>query len=481
MKKIIKIIKQKWLRNLSLTILLIAIIVCGYLAVNYGIQQANITDLDMTKGKIYSISQETEDKLKNLNKSVTIYTYNMQEYVMDFANRYPKINSNIKVERLENLVTNTEWKTTYGIDENSSFLVISSGEKEKILTNYDLVTYDYTTYEEIDVTEEAITNAILDVTVENKPKIYFLTGHNMYSDQYFEYFQSDLKNEANEVETLDLLKTAKVPDDCKVLVITALKEDITELERDAILAYSKKGGDILLLSDPNFDKVNLSNFQKVLDEYGVSISNGVILEADSNQMVSGAPNFVISTITSGSSIVKDINMQMNICLINAAKLSFASSEELEKKNVTLEEFAHVSQKAFYRTDLTANSQTKNSSDEDAGGSTIGAMLTKKMDESTSSRLVVFANTAFATNSQIQVNTQYYMYAIDFYNNKDILLNSVSYLTEREDTITIRKNVETVTYTVSATQNRIILGIIFAVPIFIVIVGIVVWLSRRRKK
>ena len=110
MKKIIKIIKQKWLRNLSLTILLIAIIVCGYLAVNYGIQQANITDLDMTKGKIYSISQETEDKLKNLNKSVTIYTYNMQEYVMDFANRYPKINSNIKVERLENLVTNTEWK-----------------------------------------------------------------------------------------------------------------------------------------------------------------------------------------------------------------------------------------------------------------------------------------------------------------------------------------------------------------------------------
>ena len=481
MKKVIEIIKKKWLRSVALTILLIAIIVCAYLAVNLGIEKANITDLDMTKEKIYSISKQTEDKLGDLSEDVTIYTYQMKEYVMDFLNRYTKLNDHIKIEVLENLNAHTNWKTTYGVGDSSSFLVATSGEKEKLLSDYDLVTYDYSTYKEVDITEEAITNAILDVTVKNKPKIYFLTGHNLYADGYFQYFQTDLTDEANEVETLDLLKVNKVPDDCKVLVITALKEDITDLERDAILNYIKKGGEILLLSDPNFDKVALNNFQKVLNEYGVSISDGIIFEGDSNQMVSGAPNFVICNIAAGSSIVKNINMEMNVCLINPAKLSFASSEELEKKNVTVEEFARVSEKAFYRTDLTSSSQTKIASDEDSPNATVGAMLTKKIDDDTSSKLIVFANTGFATNAQIQVSTQYYMYAIDFYNNKDILLNSISYLTEREDTITIRKNVETVNYTVSEQQNRIILGIIFAVPIFVIILGIVIWMMRRRKK
>ena len=48
----------------------------------------------------------------------------------------------------------------------------------------DLYTYDYSTYEEINTTEQALTNAILDVNLEKNPKIYFATNHVEYSDQY---------------------------------------------------------------------------------------------------------------------------------------------------------------------------------------------------------------------------------------------------------------------------------------------------------
>ena len=288
-------------------------------------------------------------------------------------------------------------------------------------------------------------------------------------------------NEANEVDTVDVLKATKVPDDCKVLVISTLKEDITGVEKDAILSYIKNGGEILLLSDPNFGKIKFKNFQKVLDEYGIKISEGFILEADENQMLAGQPDFVISNVKSGSSIINGIGMEMNICLIAPAKITLASSEQLEKKNVVSEIFATVSDKAFYRTDLTSNSPTKTKSDEEAAGATVGAVLTKKIDDNTSSKLVVFANTRFATNDGIYMTPQNYMYYLDFYNNKDVILNSVAYLTEREDTITIRKNVEAVNYTVTAQQNRIVLGIIFAIPAFIIIVGITVWIMRRRKK
>ena len=478
--KFIQIIKKKWLRSIALTILLFAIIVALYLVINFVVQQANFTDFDFTKEKIYSISQATEDKLQNLDEDVTISIYNMYQYVEDFTYKYANLNDHIKVEELENLNAKTDWKTNYGVTDTSSFLVIQTEDREKILFSSDFYTYDYTTYEEIDTTEEAITNAILDVTIEEKPKIYFLTGHNLYSEDYFQYLQMSLEDEANEVESIDLLTTGSVPEDCQVLVITALQEDITEKERDAILDYIEQGGEILLLMDPNLNKIEMPNFQDVLDEYGVSISDGYLLEGDANQMMAGAPNYIIVPISSSSEIVKNISMGLNICLINSGKLDFASTEELEEKNVTLETLATVSDQAFYRTDLESSSETKIDSDEDAAGATVAAMLTKEVDEDNTSKLIVFANTAFATN--VQIDPQYYILAITNYNNEDVLLNSVSYLTQREDNITIRKDSEAVTtYNVTEMQTRIVLGLIFSIPILIVVIGIVVWQLRRRKK
>lgn len=478
--KFIQIIKKKWLRSIALTILLFAIIVAAYLVINFVVKQANFTDFDFTKEKIYSISQATEDKLQNLDKDVTISVYNMYQYVEDFAYKYANLNDHIKVEKLENLNAKTDWKTNYGVTDTSAFVVIQTEDREKILFNSDFYTYDYTSGQEIDTTEEAITNAILDVTIEEKPKIYFLTGHNLYTEAYFQYLEMSLEGEANEVEYIDLLKTGSVPEDCKVLVITALQEDITAKEKDAILDYIKQGGEILLLLDPNLNKIDMPNFQAVLDEYGVSVSEGYLLEGDANQMMAGAPNFIIAPINSSSELVKNIDMGLNVCLVNSGKLDIASTKKLEEKNVTLETLATVSDKAFYRTDLESTSENKIDSDEDAKGATVAAMLTKQMDEDKTSKLIVFANTVFATN--IQIDSQYYIYAITNYNNEDVLLNSVSYLTQREDNITIRKDSETVaTYNVTEMQTRIVLGLIFSIPILIVVIGIVVWQLRRRKK
>ena len=86
---------------------------------------------------------------------------------------------------------------------------------------------------------------------------------------------------------------------------------------------------------------------------------------------------------------------------------------------------------------------------------------------------------FATNMQISYNMKY---PIEFYNNEDVLLNTVSYLTDREDNITIRKTTESIdTYDVTARQLNIVLLIIFIIPAVIIVAGIVVWQVRRRKK
>lgn len=119
--------------------------------------------------------------------------------------------------------------------------------------------------------------------------------------------------------------------------------------------------------------------------------------------------------------------------------------------------------------------------EKAEASVLGALLEKNVkDGEEKSNLVVFANNLFAQDYGVPVGSSYAA-AIGFYNNRDLALNSVSYLSDVEDPITIRKEVESTKYTATELQNVIVKTIIFVVPVLIIIAGIVIWQLRRRKK
>lgn len=472
---------KKWLRQTSLTVLLIAIIVAAGIGINLAVENANLTDFDFTQDKIYSLSEQSKQIAESVDKDVNIILINMAEAQEDFANKYNSINDKITVEVIDDVTARPDLTEEYGISSDSSVIIVESGDKEKLLSSYDLYTIDYTTYTQKDITEEALTNAIIDVTTDEKPIVYALTGHNKYSTDYFYYFYQDLEDEAYEVKDLDLLTTGSVPEDCSALMITTLAEDITEAERDAILDYINNGGKIILFSDPNSTGKEMPNFQDVLDEYGISISEGVILEQDSSKMLYGTPSAILVTVSPNTSVTSNTNMNINACFMTTGRIDIADSEKLEELGVTVETLATAGENAFYRTDYAIETTSKTDADEDAGNATLGALIEKTIDDDTTSELIVYANNIFITNLQIAISQQYYSYALDFYNNEDLAINSIAYLTGRDNMITIRKDVETTNYTVTAEQNTIILIIIFTIPVVIIIIGIVVWQVRRRKK
>ena len=482
MKKIIEIIKKKWLKDTFLTILLIAIIFAIYFGINYGVEKLNIEDIDLTTDKIYSISEQTETKLANLDKDVTIELINLSDYayLLDFTNKYTQLNSHITIERIDDLTSRVDIMNKYSLESTDNLLIIKSGDKERLLSTYDLYTYDYTTYEQIDITEEAITNAIIEVTIEDKPNIYFLEGHNYYDMSYFQLLKDDITSEANNVSNLNILTAGNVPEDCDCLVITTLKEDITEMERDSLINYSNNGGKILLLADANILGVDTPNFNQILDLYGFSISKGMLLEQDQNQMIYGSPEFIISQIDT-SMFNKNNKMNMNICVIDSGRIEFKDEDTLNNLGITYNTLAKTSDSAFLRTDLNISSMSKTNQDTDASESIIGALVTRTLENEKKAEMIVYSNAVFATNQQISMNNTYAMYANKLCNNDDVAINSVSYLTQRTDTITIRKDADSVSYTVTETQHNIIIAIIFLVPAAIIVIGIIVWQVRRRKK
>ena len=93
------VLKKRWLINGSKTIILVAIIIAIYIGVNILLQNVVLPEIDCTENKIYSLSQETRDKLKNLDKDINITLINYSNYlsVINFTERYVELSNHIKI------------------------------------------------------------------------------------------------------------------------------------------------------------------------------------------------------------------------------------------------------------------------------------------------------------------------------------------------------------------------------------------------
>lgn len=480
MKKIIENLKKKWLIDTSKTVILVLILFAIFIGINILVQKLDLQDIDVTKNKLFTLSESSINQAKSVNEELKIYLIGFGEgnSLEDLVKQYTKQNDKITYESIEDIQDRVDLKSKYGITDETQVIILETNSRNKILTIDDLYTYDYTTYSGIDVTEEKLTNAIVDLTIANKPKIYFLTGHNEYGiNTEMTMLKAYLENEVNEIATLDLLVTNNVPDDTDLLVISSPQKDLLDTELEMIMNYINNGGKILWMNDPTFKGETLPNFEKLSGLFGAKFEDGIILEQDASKMALQSPNYIIPNITS-TKATKNIATDGGVLLINASKIKIEDDEKLDELNVTSEEILTTGDTALFRKDATNTSTSKISSDEQ-GSFTIGAKLTKTIDDK-EAVMYVLSNNFFVVDYPITTGSNE-TYPIMFYNNKDYILNTIAELTNREDTISIRKDTGIITYTATEAQDRIIKIVITVIPALIIVIGIVIWFIRRRKK
>lgn len=485
--KFIEIIKKKWLIDGTKTTILILIIVAAFIGINLGMQKLELTPIDFSQEKLYTLTDESKERVKNIDKDVNIYFvgYSDDDSTLDLAKQYKKSNEKIIAEAVD-ATSRPDLAEKYRIESGSEGIIVECGDKSKVLTSSDLVTYDTTTYETISIAEEKLTSAILSVTSDKIPKVYFLEGYSEFSlNQNMYYLSMYLENEINEVDTLDILSVGKVPDDCDTLVITTPNKDFDDVATNAIIDYINSGRNILWLNGAVTTKKDMPNVNKVLAMYGVNpFEVGIIRETDSSKMVSGSQDLIMPEIEY-SRLTKDLYNTTGVIMVNATKINI-DTDKLEELNVTKTDLALASESSYFRTNF--NNQASNAtSDEETGTFVVGAELEKTIKEANeetgesavTSKMVIYGENYFITDYQLSQNSQYG--AIQLAYNKDLVLNSIAYLVDREEDITTRKSTGTVTYTATEEQDSIIKAIIFTVPALIVLVGIIVWQVRRRKK
>lgn len=222
MKKLIETIKKKWIRQTTTTIIIIMALLVIFIGINLIVQKMEISDIDITQNQLFTLSETSKKQIQDIPKQVNIYLIGFGEdsTLISLVKQYTQANEKIKMERIEDIDQRADLKAKYNITSETQVIIIQTDENSKLLSTYDLYTYDYTTYQQIDISEEKITNAIVDLTKTQTPKLYFLTGHNEYSlTNELSMLSAYLENETNDIATLDLLVTGKIPEEADLIII----------------------------------------------------------------------------------------------------------------------------------------------------------------------------------------------------------------------------------------------------------------------
>jgi len=451
----------------------------GILAFVALIGQRHPVRVDLTESKRYSISDQSQKVVKALNDEINIKTFYQEadpkrDQTRDLLETYryhsKKINYQlIDPDREPSLAKHYKIRT-YGT------LVLEGFGKTQTITTAD---------------EESITNAILKLTQEQQRVVYFLTGH---GDRDIGNFDKDgystakavIEKENFEVKSLNLLAVPNIPNDAALVVVAGPKKPLMATELEALRQYLGRDGSLMLLLEP-FSDAGLVGF---LESYGISISSDIIV--DTMSRVFGA-SYLIPVITEYS--FHKITDGFNVACFFPTARSIDSAEKIPD-SVDMTELASTSPYSWSEMDfqfgqqeppkfdqakdkkgpinvaLVASISNKISGDEQKRDEHRDGETSEAADPGGQAQILVFGDSDFASNSYFNLQ-----------GNSDFFLNSINYLAQQENLITVERIKSSGTpLTLSRSQSQLLfwLGLIL-MPVVVLASGLTVFRLRRKHR
>ncbi|WP_300252855.1 GldG family protein [uncultured Subdoligranulum sp.] len=262
------------------------------------------TQFDISAAQLYSLTADTKAVVTNLDQDVTIYWISQagqEDTVIEkLLDRYEELSDHITVLKRDPDVypTFAQQYTDETVTNNS--LVVESGERNRYIGYDDIYQYDTGNYystgsvSQVFDGEGQITSAINYVVRTDLPQVYLLSGH---GEAELSQSFTDALTRANyeTVADFSLLNADAVPEDCDALLINAPTSDISGEELAMLQSYVQGGGRLLVFSGPQQD-TDLPNLNALLADYGVTVTDGVVVDPNRDYYAFTAPYVLMPEI-----------------------------------------------------------------------------------------------------------------------------------------------------------------------------------------
>ncbi len=470
--------------SLAITALGIALIVI----LNVGLSSLESSfDLkaDLSQNKMFSLTQQTQNILKAVDKDIRIYTLYTpgaeDKDVQEILNKIKALSSRITVEnhdpdrdpRFMQLFT----KTGETIDPGS--VIVSSADSKlfKVLKDSDLYAYsydeNYNASRTQNKTEGAVTQAINYIVNGYIPMAYIAQGHGEATSADLSLIKQVMESNNYKVETVDIAKTPDTVKAGDIVMFFAPKTDLLDIERDTLKKLMDKGGRFYFLFDPTTTDVSkLPNFSALLKLFDIELKQGMIFEDDTSYMVQ-TPLWLVPRLQAHDSTnaIVASNIPVVIPYGGALKLPSVAPESA----MTITSLLKTSAKSYLKANVDLTNQnydiTKAEGDE-TGPFDVAAIAEKKVgsDANDAVRMVVMYNSTFVSSESLASTS-----------NFDFFLNTAAWMRNADKDIYIRPKTLTSSTLIFRNKLEQDLVAIFSsalIPLLLLAAGIYVYLHRK---
>lgn len=437
-------------------VILVAVVLGLIVVVNYA-SSDYYERWDLTSGGRFTLSRETDSVLKQLRGDLRITAFfqegtsaNIRNLLAEYTYRSKKIHEEIVDPDKEPTIARS-----YGITANGTVVLQYAGKTIKT--------------QQAD--ENGITNAVIKLLRNRIISVCYITGHgerdlsdttgeNGYGD-----FKQALIDQDYRVEPLLLPSVASVPTACTIVMDAGAVKPFLPEELAALKAYIAGGGYLLIMTDPRTH----TGMPSFLARYGIDIGNNVVLD-QVVRLFQGPGLGVEPMVTSygrRSAITRDFKGTTIFPLVSTVEI-----RETNGRSDDIVPIAQTSKTSWADADLKdlfAKGSAKFGPGDIRGPVDVAVAGTIQSGGKTA-RLAVFGTSRIMTNKYI--NALF---------NKDLVMNTVSWLAKEENLITIRpkteKNQEM--FLTAVQGNSIFYTTVILIPVLLFFGGILAYIRMRK--
>jgi len=431
---------------------------------------------DMTAEKLHSLSPQTRKILDNLSQDVTItafYSPRMasRQQAEDLLDEYKSRSSHIQTQMLDPVRSPAEARALE-VEQDGTVIVACDGGDARITSGT--------------LSEEDLTNALIKATAKQKKVICSLTGNGERrlddtGPEGYDQAAEALRKENFDVKPVRLLEQGASLEGCAALLIAAPTHALLPPEVDAVRKYLAGGGRVLAMVEPH----TTTGLDPLLASYGLKVDQDFIVDVNPMaRLFGGSPAAPVVYEYGSHAITKDFE---GVATIFPTTASIETTTPTEK-GVTTAALGHTGNQSWGETGEMAERVSFDEGKDKPGPLNVAAVAWGSVGDgkeadpnaaaaaSTSStttkeaRLVLFGDADFASN-------QAFMAA----GNKDLFQNTIAWLAESTDLISIRpKSRASQPVILTELQARVLYAYsLFVSPLVMVALGLGVYFRRRR--
>jgi hypothetical protein len=314
--------------------------------------------------------------------------------------------------------------------------------------------------------EPNMTSALLFVTSDVTPRIFFLDGHGeLAANQYCTALLQQLKGQNFEVAMLNLTTNTDVTlEKGDTLAIINPVRDLSDAEYEILKKWLADGGKMLFVLDYTTDQSVLKNFKALLDYYQLSFGDGVIAEsvASINNWNGNYYNLIPNLNTENEITASLIEKNQQYLLLPQARP--VNSVAMPEANVIYDNLLTTS----------ASAVVESANGTGMPGTQIIALAMEQADAADASNNVriVLMGSFYSLADTNLINASY---------NMNYSINMFNWLADRDTVVEIgAKMISNNAMVIPDAATAYTLGavVVITVPLMVLIAGVLVWLKRR---